>query len=80
MDTTKRHSDVAEESGSKMNDAMSAVREAAQEKIEQGKDKARDMKNSFETKVREQPIKSVLVALGVGAGVGVLVAYLLRRR
>jgi ElaB/YqjD/DUF883 family membrane-anchored ribosome-binding protein len=80
MATTTRHTDVIEASGSTISDAASAVREAALEKIERGKDKVRDVRRSIGSRVQEQPIKSVLLALGIGAGVGVLVAYMLRRR
>jgi ElaB/YqjD/DUF883 family membrane-anchored ribosome-binding protein len=52
------------------------VRDRATEYLEQGKAKAADMRVRVEDTVRDHPIKTILVA----AGVGVLIGMLLRRR
>ncbi len=52
------------------------VRERAGTYYQQGKEKATELTEKAEGFVREQPIKSVLIA----AGVGLLLGILLRRR
>jgi ElaB/YqjD/DUF883 family membrane-anchored ribosome-binding protein len=44
------------------------------------KEKALELEHKFEDKIREKPIKSVLLAAGVGAGVGLLLGVVLARR
>jgi ElaB/YqjD/DUF883 family membrane-anchored ribosome-binding protein len=57
------------------------AKEMAQEKVEQvragaadcateGREKVRDVQRSFEQYVREQPLKSVLIAVGIGMVLG----------
>ena len=59
----------------------SAVRDTAQEKVEQlradaadrakeGQDKVQQVERSFAQYVREQPLKSILIAVGVGLVLG----------
>ena len=59
----------------------SAVRDTAQEKVEQlranaadrakeGQDKVQQVERSFAQYVREQPLKSILIAAGVGLVLG----------
>jgi ElaB/YqjD/DUF883 family membrane-anchored ribosome-binding protein len=67
---------MAERGASRMADAMNSMKEAAQEKVEQGRAKVRELQKSLETSVQEQPLKAVLIALGVG----VLVGLILKRR
>ncbi|MBI1853121.1 MAG: DUF883 family protein [Planctomycetes bacterium] len=55
---------------------MSTMKEAAQEKVEQGRAKVRQLTNGLETSVQEQPMRAVLIALGIGF----LAGYLIRRR
>jgi ElaB/YqjD/DUF883 family membrane-anchored ribosome-binding protein len=52
------------------NDSVDALRETAQEFIDQGRDKIREMGENVETHVQEQPVKSVLIAAGVGFLIG----------
>ena len=50
-------------------------KDRASEKYEDGKEKLQDLEATFEQKVRASPVKSVLIA----AGVGLVVGYLWRR-
>ena len=45
---------------------LGQVRENASEYYEQGRDKVHDVVCTFEQFVRQQPVKSVLIAAGVG--------------
>jgi ElaB/YqjD/DUF883 family membrane-anchored ribosome-binding protein len=45
-----------------------------------GKERAVELEGEFEDYVREHPVRSVAMAAGVGAGVGLLVGYLAARR
>lgn len=56
--------------------AASQAREKASEYYSQGREKAAEYGQKVEDMVREQPIKSVLIA----AGAGLLLGMLLRRR
>jgi len=60
----------------KAQQVMSQVRERASAYYSQGREKAADYTHRVEDMVREQPMKSVLIA----AGVGLLLGMLLRRR
>ena len=44
------------------------------------KERAVEMEGEFEDYVREKPVKSVLIAAGVGAGLGLVLGVLLARR
>ncbi len=55
---------------------VGTVRERAGAYYQQGKEKAGELTEKTQDYVREQPIKSVLIA----AGVGLLLGILLRRR
>jgi ElaB/YqjD/DUF883 family membrane-anchored ribosome-binding protein len=57
-------------------DSVDAVRETAHEFIDQGRTKAQEAGESLETHVREQPVKSVLIAGGIGFMLGL---FFLRR-
>lgn len=52
------------------------VRERAADYLAKGKDKAKSMQGGTEEFIRENPVKSILIA----AGAGLLVGFLLRRR
>jgi ElaB/YqjD/DUF883 family membrane-anchored ribosome-binding protein len=47
-------------------------RQQAQEYYEQGREKAREMQHSLEQYVQDQPVKSLLIAAGVGMLLGIL--------
>jgi ElaB/YqjD/DUF883 family membrane-anchored ribosome-binding protein len=47
-------------------------REKAQEYYEQGRQKAMELEQNLEEYVREQPIKSVMIAAGIGLLLGIL--------
>jgi len=73
MDEVKELGNTALASAS---DAASQLRARGSAAIESGKQKAVAAKDSFDTVVGENPVKSVLIALGIGAAIG----YALRRR
>lgn len=50
------------------------ARDLARSTYERGKEKAVEWEESFEDYVKERPIKSLLVALGVGLIVGAVIA------
>jgi ElaB/YqjD/DUF883 family membrane-anchored ribosome-binding protein len=57
-------------------EAASTLKERGARALELGREKAQAAKGKFEDVVSENPIKSVLIAVGVG----VLLGYALRRR
>ena len=46
------------------------VRDTAANYVDQGRDKIKDLEASLETRLREQPLKSMLVAGGIGFVLG----------
>ncbi|MCC6406557.1 MAG: DUF883 family protein [Planctomycetes bacterium] len=56
------------------------IRERAQGLFQRTRERAVELEGEFEGYVREHPVKSVLLATAVGAGVGLLVGVLLGRR
>jgi ElaB/YqjD/DUF883 family membrane-anchored ribosome-binding protein len=51
-------------------DSVDAVRETASEFIDQGRAKAQEVSESMEDRVRDEPVKSVLIAAGIGFVLG----------
>ncbi len=49
---------------------LGELRENASEYCEQGQDKMRQVERSFEQYIRERPLKSILIATGVGLLLG----------
>jgi ElaB/YqjD/DUF883 family membrane-anchored ribosome-binding protein len=60
----------------KASDMAHQVKDAATEQYEQAREKARQWQRDLELYVHEQPIKSLLIA----AGVGVVVGMIMKRR
>jgi ElaB/YqjD/DUF883 family membrane-anchored ribosome-binding protein len=62
--------------GSQVRDAATQQydqdRDSATEYYQQGRDKAMELQHQVEDYVREQPIKAVLMAAGIGALLGIL--------
>jgi len=48
------------------------LRDSATEYYEAGRDRAIDFEHSLETRIREKPLNSVMIAAGVGMVVGIL--------
>ena len=48
------------------------LREQAEDYYQQGRDTAREWQGNLETYVREQPLKAVLIAAGVGVLLGAI--------
>jgi ElaB/YqjD/DUF883 family membrane-anchored ribosome-binding protein len=63
-----------------MLDKAEYVREKAEGLYRKNKDRMVEMEADFEDYVKDHPVKSVLVAAGVGTGIGVLLGVLLGRR
>ena len=57
-------------------DAASQLRQRGAAALEAGKERATEAKGQFDSVVSDNPVKSVLIALGIGAAIG----YALRRR
>ena len=80
MDQAHRLGEQAQqwqESASKMaQDTYSTVRDSASEYIQQGRERAMQLEKSAETFIHDQPLKSILIA----AGIGFVCGFLLMRR
>jgi ElaB/YqjD/DUF883 family membrane-anchored ribosome-binding protein len=50
-----------------------ALRQGAREYLARGKDKAIELEEGFEGVIQEHPIRSILIAAGVGALIGALI-------
>ena len=50
-----------------------ALRQSAREYLTKGKEKAMELEEGFEGMVQEHPIRSILIAAGVGALIGALI-------
>jgi len=57
-----------------LEEKVQEARDLARSTYERGKEKAVEWEESFEGYVKERPIKSLLVALGVGLIVGAVIA------
>ena len=55
-------------------------RQKAERYVRSTKDRAVEFEDRFEGYVQEQPLKALLIAVGVGAGVGLLLGALIARR
>jgi ElaB/YqjD/DUF883 family membrane-anchored ribosome-binding protein len=53
-------------------DSVEAVRETANQFMDQGRAKAQEVSESVETHVREKPVKSVLIAAVIGFVLGLI--------
>jgi len=53
-----------------------AVREKAAGYLDQGREKACEVRRTLDERIRSQPVKSLLIAVGIGAALGV---FLTRR-
>jgi ElaB/YqjD/DUF883 family membrane-anchored ribosome-binding protein len=73
MDEVKELGSTALASAS---EAANSLRQRGSAAYETGKQKAVEAKGQFDSIVSDNPVKSILIALGVGAAIG----YALRRR
>jgi ElaB/YqjD/DUF883 family membrane-anchored ribosome-binding protein len=53
-------------------DQLQNVRSTASDYFEQGRSKAMDMERTLESQIRDQPLRAVLIAAGIGLVFGVL--------
>ena len=63
-----------------VHEGLEHAHERANNLYRRGKDRAVELEHRMEDRIREKPMKSVLVAAGVGAGVGLLLGIVLARR
>jgi ElaB/YqjD/DUF883 family membrane-anchored ribosome-binding protein len=81
MSTSGRLGAQAQEASKDLKEMGDIVSDAAQEKLEQvrenanecyqhGRDKVHGVESAFEQYIRERPLKSVLIAAGIGLLVG----------
>lgn len=65
-------SEVAGKTKEAAQDTMGQIKESVSDVAQRGKEEAEKLTRSLETVIRDSPIKSVLVAAGVGLLVGVV--------
>jgi ElaB/YqjD/DUF883 family membrane-anchored ribosome-binding protein len=53
-------------------DSVEALRETANQYLDQGRTRVREMSDTMQTRIQEQPVKSILIATAVGFLLGVL--------
>lgn len=66
--------------GEHVADRIEHAREKAETLYRRSRERVEAMEGEFEDYVREKPVKSVLIAAGVGAGLGLVLGVLLARR
>lgn len=54
--------------------------QALRDRFAEIRDKVEELEASFEDRVTERPVQSVMVAAGIGAAAGLLAAALMRRK
>jgi ElaB/YqjD/DUF883 family membrane-anchored ribosome-binding protein len=78
--TTQTIPDINANARPTIGERVDELRERAEGLYTRGKRRAVELEGEFEDYVREHPVRSVALAAGVGAGVGLLVGYLAARR
>lgn len=78
--TTQTIPDINANARPTLGERVDELRERAEGLYTRGKRRAVELEGEFEDYVREHPVRSVALAAGVGAGVGLLVGYLAARR
>lgn len=68
----EKASDIAEKVKDTATEQYQNLREGAQQYYEQGKEKAMQWEQTLEESVRDRPMRSLLIAAGVGMLLGVL--------
>jgi len=53
-------------------DSVEALRDSANEYLEEGRERVRELSDTVQTRIQEQPMTSILVATAVGFLLGVL--------
>lgn len=70
---------VVSDLSSSAKDALSRARETAEEYYDEGVQKTRELGKSLERQVRDDPLKTLLVATGIAAAAGLTLGLLLRK-
>jgi ElaB/YqjD/DUF883 family membrane-anchored ribosome-binding protein len=68
----QRASEVTEQARQAASEQFNRMRQTASEYYEQGRQKASEWEGQLESYVREQPVKSLLIAAGVGMLLGMV--------
>ncbi len=63
---------MTEQMCEQVSSATRQLRESARECYQQGREKAMEWEQELEQYVRERPVKSMLIAAGIGVAVGIL--------
>jgi ElaB/YqjD/DUF883 family membrane-anchored ribosome-binding protein len=62
----------AEQMGQAAQEQLGQIRESAAEYYQQGRERAMEWQQNLEDYIREQPLRSILIAAGAGMLIGVL--------
>ena len=76
-ETTENVMDIGHIAKDAITERLGSLKSAAAHGVQEGKARLHDLEENFEERVREQPIKYVMIAAGIGALVGLL---MFRRR
>ncbi len=69
--------DVSDATKRAASDSVEALRDAATQYVDYGRQRVLDLEQSVESRIQEQPLKALLIAAGIGFFLG---AVLVRRR
>ena len=76
-EAARRLADAGNAAAKKLREEFGVLREKTLGFVEQGRDKTMHAKDTFDERVRAEPVKSLLIAAAIGAAVG---AFFVRRR
>lgn len=63
-----------------LGERVGELRDSSKGVLNRGKERLQQWENNMEDKVREHPMRSVLIAAGVGAAVGLVLGVVLAKR
>ena len=63
-----------------LGERVGELRDSSKGMLHKGKERLQQWENNMEDKVREHPMRSVLIAAGVGAAVGLVLGVVLAKR
>jgi ElaB/YqjD/DUF883 family membrane-anchored ribosome-binding protein len=80
FDGTQAELDSPAQDKGPMTERVDQGRQKAERLYRRTKDRATELEGKFEGYVQERPLKAMLIAAGVGAGVGLILGALVARR